>query len=246
VEPNDQQTKVAILSGGSRGLGMVLAQRLLKCGWRVATFSRSATPFTEETSKSDPLFTFQAIDATNHDAVKKFVDDLYDKHGRIDALINNAAVAYDGTLATFPEERIEKVIDINLTSVLILTKACVRSMLLRSSGRIINISSIIGLRGYSGLAAYSASKAGLLGITRSLARELGQRNITVNAIAPGYLETEMSHGLDANQKTQIIRRTPLGRLGTSEDVAGVVEFLLSDAASFITGETITVDGGITC
>ncbi|MGV3772077.1 MAG: SDR family NAD(P)-dependent oxidoreductase [Verrucomicrobiales bacterium] len=189
---------------------------------------------------------FEAIDATDRKSSKAFVQKLWDSHGRIDVLVNNAAVAYDGTLATFPDDRIDKLIDINLTSVLFLTKAVVRFMLLKSSGRIINISSIIGLRGYAGLAAYSASKAGLLGITRSLARELGPRNITVNAIAPGYLATEMSHGLAEDQKRQIIRRTPLGRLGTSEDVAGVVDFLASEAASFITGETITVDGGITC
>ncbi len=241
------ERKVAVISGASRGLGMALARRLLAQGWVVAAFSRSPTPFTDEASQApDSRFHFEPIDATDHPRLKKFVAAIHDRHGRIDALINNAAVAYDGALATFPEDRIASLIAVNLTSVLVLTKAVSRLMLLRSSGRIINISSIIGLRGYNGLSVYSASKAGLLGLTRSLARELGPRKITVNAIAPGYLETEMSHGLTPSQKQQIIRRTPLGRLGQSEDVVSLAEFLLSDSAAFITGETITVDGGITC
>lgn len=244
-----REPRVVIISGGSRGLGMALAEHFLKLGDIVETFSRSSTPFVERTSTAvefEGRFHFKALDATDSTGVRTYVQELHDRHGRIDVLINNAAVAYDGTLATFPDERFEKLIEINLTSVLLLTKYCARFMLLRSKGSIINISSIIGLRGYAGLAAYSASKAGLIGMTRSLARELGPKNINVNAIAPGYLDTEMSSTLSDSQRQQIIRRTPLGRLGTAADVAGVAEFLLSDAARFITGEVITVDGGITC
>jgi 3-oxoacyl-[acyl-carrier protein] reductase len=239
--------RVILISGGSRGLGMSLAEHFLRSGDIIATFSRSRTSFIDKTEESfKEHFHFRPIDATDNENLRKYVHDLHDQYQRIDVLINNAAVAYDGPIATFPDERFQKLIDINLTSVLLLTKLCVRFMLLRSRGNIINISSIIGLRGYAGLAAYSASKAGLIGITRSLARELGPKNINVNAITPGYLDTEMSSALSDSQKNQIIRRTPLGRLGTAADVAGVASFLLSDAARFITGQVITVDGGITC
>jgi 3-oxoacyl-[acyl-carrier protein] reductase len=240
--------RVVLISGGSRGLGMALVSHFLEKGDIVATFSRSRTPFIDQTESSDlkSRFHFRAIDATDNANLHQFVHDLHEQYQRIDILINNAAVAYDGPIATFPDERFEKLIDINLTSVLLLSKWCVRFMLLRARGNIINISSIIGERGYAGLAAYSASKAGMLGITRSLARELGGKNINVNAIAPGYLDTEMSSTLSDAQKQQIIRRTPLGRLGTAKDVVAVAEFLTSEGARFITGQTITVDGGITC
>ena len=146
-----------------------------------------------------------------------------------------------------PESRIDQLLSINLAGTLHLTRRVVRSMLLeQGDGVILNISSIIGLRGYRGLSAYAATKAGMDGITRALARELGGRQIRVNSVAPGYLTTEMTHGLDIDQQDQIVKRTPLGRLGTSEDVRGVVLFLLSDAANFITGQVLVVDGGITC
>jgi 3-oxoacyl-[acyl-carrier protein] reductase len=239
--------RVVLISGGSRGLGMALVRHFVERGDIVASFSRSRTAFVAEMEGAfKDRFRFAAIDVTDGEKVHLFVRELHEKHGRIDVLINNAGVAYDGPIATFADERFEKLIDINLTSSLLLTKWVVRLMLLRASGNIINISSIIGERGYAGLAAYSASKAGMLGMTRSLARELGGKNINVNAIAPGYLDTEMSSTLSDAQKQQIIRRTPLGRLGTAKDVVAVADFLTSDAAEFITGQTITVDGGITC
>jgi 3-oxoacyl-[acyl-carrier protein] reductase len=226
---------------------MALVRHFLDKGDVVASFSRSRTDFVAEMETAHKeRFRFAAINATDQENLHQFIRELHEQHGRIDILINNAGVAYDGPIATFADELFEKLIDINLTSTLLLTKWCVRFMLLRATGNIINISSIIGERGYAGLAAYSASKAGMLGMTRSLARELGGKNINVNAIAPGYLDTEMSSTLSDAQKQQIIRRTPLGRLGTSRDVVAVVEFLTSDAAKFITGQTITVDGGITC
>ncbi len=243
------ESRVVLISGGSRGLGKALVEHFLGRGDRVATFSRSRTPFIAETHAriSDPnRFEFRELDATDFAALRKYADELYQHHGRLDVLVNNAGVAYDGTLATFPDGNIERLIHVNLTGALSLSKACLRYMLLQSHGRIISISSIIGQRGYAGLAVYSASKAGLEGMTRSLARELGPRHITVNAVAPGYLDTEMTHGLDDAQRVQIVRRTPLGRLGTAADVVPVVDFLASDAAEFITGQVITVDGGITC
>lgn len=160
-------------------------------------------------------------------------------------LINNAALVYDGLLATLPVEDIGKMVDVNLKGTLYLTRECLRIMLLQSSGRIINIASVVGLHGYSGLAVYASTKAALLGLTRSLAREVGPKSITVNAVAPGYLETEMTRRLDANQVGQIIRRTPLGRLGSTGDIVGAISFLTSESASFITGQILVVDGGLT-
>jgi 3-oxoacyl-[acyl-carrier protein] reductase len=162
-----------------------------------------------------------------------------------DVLINNAAIASDGLLATQSEQSIREVIDVNLIGTLLLTKRWVRARLTKQkSGCIVNISSIIGMRGYAGLAAYSATKAGLDGITRALARELGPKQFRVNSVLPGYVETDMSRLLTAPQRDQIIRRTPLGRLATATDISSVVAFLVSPAAGFVTGQCITVDGGI--
>jgi len=239
-------SQVILLSGGSRGLGQVIAEHLLEAGHAVATFSRGPTPFVEQLAR-DPVwsarFLYQSVDARDVAALRMFVDAVHGRFGRIDALINNAGVAHDGVLALASEEQIAQMLDVNLRAALILAKECSRWMLLQRGGTMINISSIIGERGFSGLAAYAATKAGLIGMTRALARELGPRNIRVNAVAPGYLETEMSHGLDDQQRQQIVRRTPLGRLGRAEDVVPCIQFLLSPDSGFITGQVITVDGG---
>ena len=163
------------------------------------------------------------------------------------ALVNNAAIAHDGVLANTSITAISDVIAVNLAGTVLVTREVVRSMLIgHQGGRIINISSIVGSRGYKGLSVYGATKAAMDGLTRSLARELGRRRITVNSVAPGFLDTEMTRGLGAAQRAEIVRRTPLGRLATPADVVGVVEFLLSDAAQFLTGQTILIDGGVTC
>ena len=240
--------QVIVISGGSRGLGQAFVKRLLEQGHSVATFSRSTTPFVEQLIADEQTaerFYYESFDAANGEAIRKFVRSVHQKFGRIDALVNNAAIARDGVLALANEEQIEQMLDVNLKGTLLLTKECSRLMLLAGQGNIINVSSIIGERGFSGLSTYAATKAGMLGMTRALARELGPRNIRCNAIAPGYLETEMSHGLDDNQRAQIIRRTPLGRLGTVDDIVPWVEFLLSPNSAFVTGQVITVDGGAT-
>jgi 3-oxoacyl-[acyl-carrier protein] reductase len=238
---------LVLLSGGSRGLGLAIARSLLEADYRVATFSRKSTPEIEALrEKHADRLIYVPGDMADSPSLSRVVAAVEKETGPIDALVNNAGIAYDGVLAGMPPEQIETLIQVNLTGALLLTRLVVRRMLLRSAGNIINISSIIGLRGYSGLAAYSATKGGLDAMTRALARELGGRNIRVNSVAPGYLETEMTHGLSDFQREQVVRRTPLGRLGVPADVVGVVQFLLSPASAYMTGQTLVVDGGVTC
>ncbi len=235
-----------LISGGSRGLGASLVDGLLHAGYRVSTFSRSATPLTEQWGTSNDFY-FRTLDVTDLVALREFVADSIEKLGPIYGLINCAGMAVDGVLATMPPQQIDRVIEVNLAGTLHLTNLVVRRMLVQKErgGSIINISSIIGLRGYSGLSAYAATKGGMDAMPRALARELGDRQLRVNSIAPGYVDTEMTHGLDDRQRDQIVRRTPLGRLGTPADIVGPVLFLLSDESAFITGQVLVVDGGTT-
>lgn len=238
--------KHIIISGGSRGLGQALVTGLLTAGYQVSTFSRSATPFATGLEANESFY-FGPADVSDVEQTCAFVTAAVERFGRPFGLINCAGVARDGILATMPDAEIDQLLSINLGGALHLTRRVVRDMLLEpTDGVVLNISSIIGLRGYRGLSAYAATKAGMDGMTRALARELGSRKIRVNSIAPGYLTTEMTHGLDDLQQSQIIKRTPLGRLGTPEDVLGTALFLLSDASRFITGQVFVIDGGITC
>ena len=239
--------RTILISGGSRGLGLALVEHFLAAGDSVATFSRSQTEAiaTLQQGPQAERFHYAQVDATDGDALRAFVDGTVQRFGRIDVLINNAGIGEDGLLALMTEEQIDRMLDVNLRAGLLLARACARRMLDQNSGSIINIASIAALGGASGLATYAATKAGQIGMTRSLARELGPKQIRVNAIAPGYLETDMSASLDEAQRASIVRRTPLGRLGRVEDVVPVVDFLLSPAAAFMTGAVLVVDGGAT-
>ncbi|HAI11923.1 MAG TPA: hypothetical protein DCM28_09480 [Phycisphaerales bacterium] len=244
---NDQAnaSKHVLISGGSRGLGQVLVQGMLDAGFTVTTFARKSSEFTDQL-KDHPRFAFHIADMADIPSLQQVVKAGVKQFGNYFGLINCAGVAPDGVLPMMPEQKIDQVIDINLTGALKLTRLVLRTMLTsRSEGSIINISSIIGIRGYNGLAAYSASKGGMDAMSRALARELGERGIRVNSVAPGYLRTEMTHTLSEKHLDQIARRTPMGRLGTPEDVLGSVLFFLSDASRFVTGQTLVVDGGIT-
>jgi len=239
--------RVVAVSGGSKGLGASIVQSFLEAGYQVASFSRRRTPRVNEWLKQYPEdFFFMELDQTDSEACKRFVAEVERVLGVIEILINNAGVASTSLLALADEESIDTVVDLNLKGTFSLTRQVTRSMLSLDWGRIINISSIIGLSGYRGLSVYGATKAGLDGFTRAMARELGARNITVNSVAPGYLTTEMTEELDAAQHRQIVKRTPLGRLGDPEDVTGLILFLCSEQANFITGQVMVVDGGITC
>ena len=240
-------TRVILISGGSRGLGFAFVEHFLALGDRVATFGRRQNEAIQQIQQGPHTdqFLFAEVDATDAEALKQFVDATVEKFGRIDALINNAGVGEDGLLAMMSEEQIDQMLNVNLRACLLLARACARQMLDQGSGSIVNVASIVALHGAAGLTAYAATKAGQLGMTKSLARELGPRQIRVNAIAPGYLDTDMSESLTESQRKSVIRRTPLGRLGTVADVVPVVEFLLSPAAGFISGEVIVIDGGTT-
>ena len=240
--------RVVIVTGGSRGLGAGIVRSYLESGDRVATCSRSITPEVEAWQK-DPetadRFLFVPADLSQRADADAFVSAVIEKWGQVDVLVNNAGVARDGILGMASDDDIDIVIDLNLKGTLYVTRQVARRMLARRSGTIVNISSIVGRSGYRGLAVYSATKAALDGLTRALARELGSRGITVNGIAPGYLRTEMSHGLDEDQLQQIVRRTPAGRLGDPEDIARACQFLTDPRNTYLTGHVLVVDGGLT-
>jgi 3-oxoacyl-[acyl-carrier protein] reductase len=243
-----QEQRVVIVTGGSRGLGAGLVQSYLDAGERVATCARSRTDEVDRWEKDPELegrFLFAPVDMSDRDATAEFVKTVMDAWGQIDILVNNAGVARDGILAVAAPEDVDTVIDLNLKGTIHITHLVSRRMLSRGSGHIINISSIVGLSGYRGLSVYSATKAALDGFTRSLSRELGSRGIMVNSVAPGYLRTEMSHGLDEDQLQQIVRRTPAGRLGEPSDIARVCLFLTAPENDYLTGQVIVADGGLT-
>jgi 3-oxoacyl-[acyl-carrier protein] reductase len=238
---------VALVTGGSKGLGVGIVDAYLAAGYAVETCSRSSSENVDRWEKEHgDRFRFTAADVSVVDQAEGWVKDAASRRGRIDVLVNNAGVAREGVIPLFTDDALDQVVDLNLKGTVYVTRAATRAMLLRRSGSIVNISSIVGLSGYRGLAVYGATKAALDGFTRALARELGSRGITVNSVAPGYLRTEMSHGLDEAQLGQITRRTPMGRLGEPADVARAVLFLTDPANRYITGQVLVVDGGLTC
>jgi len=240
------EPRVVIVTGGSRGLGAGIVAAYLEAGDKVAACARSITPEVEAWQAEFPdRFLFVPADLSSSEDAKNFVEAVMAEWGRIDVLINNAGVARDGILGMATDEDIDVVVDLNIKGTLYMSRLVSRRMLARRSGTIVNISSIVGRSGYRGLGVYSATKAALDGLTRALARELGSRGITVNGIAPGYLRTEMSHGLDPDQLNQIVRRTPAGRLGEPDDIARVCLFLTDPRNSYLTGQVLVVDGGLT-
>jgi 3-oxoacyl-[acyl-carrier protein] reductase len=239
--------KVAVVTGGSRGLGRALVERLLGDGWHVATFSRSVNSFIAETREAaNGRFFWGAADLADPRTLQDFMQSVVHRFGRIDLLINNGGVLHQELLLTTSPSKIETLIKCNLVAPIALAQACARAMSVHGGGLILNVSSINAIRGHRGVAVYSAAKAGLDGFSRSLARELGALNIRVNSVVPGFFDSDMTSAVTSTNRERILRRTPVGRLGTTDDVVDLVVFLSSPAASFITGQTIVIDGGITC
>ncbi len=244
-----EEPRVALITGGSKGLGAGLVEAFLGVGHCVETCARSKTDTVgawEEDTQLKEQFHFTCADVSDPADAERFVKDAAARWGRIDVLVNNAGVAREGVIGLFGDDALDLVVDLNIKGTVYVTRAASRVMLARRTGAIVNISSVVGLSGYRGLSVYGATKAALDAFTRGLARELGSRGITVNSVAPGYLRTEMSHGLDEDQLRQITRRTPLGRLGEPADVARAVLFLADPANTYITGQVVVVDGGLTC
>lgn len=246
-ETTQATRRTVLISGGSRGLGQAIAEHFLAAGDAIATYSRSESEFTQRAQREwGDRFLWEAVDGGDAVALKTFVRTVEKRFGGVDVLVNNAGAALEKLLPMTSPADIDKNLQLNLNSAIHLSRLVSRIMLRGEGGVIINIGSILGARGSTGSAVYSAAKAGLEGLTRSLARELGPKNIRVNVVSPGFLATQMTEGMSQDQKTRIVRRTPLGRLGQVEDVVGVVDFLASPAAAFITGTTLVVDGGYTC
>jgi len=237
---------LVVVTGASKGLGLAISKRLLEEGYAVVGISRS---FTEEFQSLQNEYSnrafFEVYDFSNTKEIQPLVRKITKAYGKIYGLINNAALGHDGVLSTMHESQIRELITVNVEAPILLTKYATRSMLMKLRGRVINISSIIATTGFNGLSVYGATKASLTGFTKSLSRELGKANITVNTIAPGYMETAMTSGLQGDKLESIKRRSPLGSLATVDDVAGSVVYLLSDDAKNITGTMITVDAGST-
>ena len=236
-----------LVTGGSRGLGLAIAKKLVADGFRVLALARKPTDELNAVIAAAPAgaLHFVPFDLAQLDKIADLVRDLKAAHGPFYGLVNNAGLGTEGVLTNMSDAKIESLIRLNVLSPVMLTKAVMRSMMVTGEGRIVNMASIIGFTGYSGLSVYGASKASMLGFTRSLAREVGRLGVTVNAVAPGFIDTEMTHELSDAQREKIARRSALNRMPEPIDVARSVEFLLGDGGRNITGTVITVDAGNT-
>jgi 3-oxoacyl-[acyl-carrier protein] reductase len=244
----DLSGQVAVVSGASRGIGQAIALRLASCGAKLALVARTVENLQStleairaQGGEAEPF----ACNVASAEEVPKTIEAIEARFGRIDILVNNAGITKDGLVLRMDDAAWHDVVNTNLSSVFYFTRAVGMTMMRQRYGRIINITSVSGLMGNPGQANYSAAKAGIIGFTRTVAKELASRNITVNAVAPGFIQTDMTNVLPDKVKTEVKERIPVKRLGTPEDIAEAVCFLSGPGAGFITGQTLTVDGGMT-
>ena len=240
--------KVAFVTGGTRGIGKQIAITLAEAGFDIALNYRKENEDLVDTQNKIKEKGAQVLavcgDVTSFEDAERMVKEIIEKFGQIDVLVNNAGITKDNLIVRMKQEDFDDVINVNLKGTFNVTKNVVPYMMKKREGRIINISSVVGISGNAGQSNYSASKAGIIGFTKSLAKELGSRNILVNAVAPGFIETQMTDVLKDEIKEEIKKNIPLKRMGTTEDVAKVVKFLSSDDSSYITGQVINIDGGM--
>lgn len=239
--------KTAIITGASKGIGAVIAKRLNELGYNLVLNYRNSTAAMDELlnsfSNKETNNIIVQCDISSFEDAKRLIEAAYDNFGTVDALINNAGVTRDNLLAMMTEDEFDSVIDTNLKGSFNCCKHIAKKMMKQKYGRILNISSVVGLMGNAGQVNYAASKAGLIGMTKSMARELAKKNILVNAIAPGFIQTEMTDKIPQEIKDEMMKNIPLQRLGSPSDIADAVEFLISDKSSYITGQVLSVNGG---
>jgi len=244
----DLKNKVAIVTGASKGIGRSIAQKISQAGAHTVCVSRSKDVLMDISKKiSDDGFSasYYVCDVSKINNFKELIDDTVLKYNKVDILVNNAGITKDNLVMRMSESDWDKVIDVNLKGVFNGIKSVSRQMMKQKYGRIINISSIVGLIGNPGQANYAASKAGVIGLGKAISKELASRNITVNSIAPGYIETDMVDNIQEEAKEALFKKIPVGRIGKPEEIAAAVLYLASDEASYITGQTIAIDGGMT-
>lgn len=240
--------KVALITGATRGIGKAIAIRLANAGFDIALNYRKENDDLTNTKSEIEKAGVNCLpvqgDVSSFEDCKRIAKEIFDKFGKIDVLVNNAGITKDMLLMRMKPEDFSSVVDVNLIGTFNMTRNVVPYMVKARSGRVVNISSVVGIEGNAGQTNYSASKAGIIGFTKSLARELGSRNILVNAVAPGFIETDMTAVLSDSVRDEIAKKISLKRMGTAEDIAGVVEFLCGEASSYVTGTVIPVTGGL--
>jgi len=241
------EEKVALVTGASRGIGKAIADRLGEDGVTVvgtATTESGASAISQRFEQNGYKGQGLCLNVTDGDSVSAVVKEITEKYGAVTILVNNAGITRDNLLMRMKADEWDTVLDTNLASVYRVCKACLRTMMKAKNGRIINIASVVGTSGNAGQTNYASAKAGMFGFTKSLAQEIGSRGVTVNAVAPGFIDTDMTRELPEAQRDALLTSIPLGRLGRPEEIASVVAFLASDAAAYVTGETIHVNGGM--